>query len=211
MPQLAFAQNTIRIAVRQTYAGAKVVNIFHLYWNGASGDFLGPTDVQVAVDGLANAFKTQFLPQMSSLLTMQGADAVDLSSATGSSASSAVTGSGGLGSAAAPANVACCVSWKSIRHYRGGHPRTYLSGMPDLWLSTTDSRNFTGGAVTALQTAAGAFRTACNALTSRGGNFALSVVHYGPKNAPYTTPLVDPITGASVNARIDSQRRRLGK
>ena len=60
-------------------------------------------------------------------------------------------------------------------------------------------------------TSALAMRTAINGVTTSAGNARMSCVHYYRNKAILPVPLVSEITGAVVDSRVDSQRRRLGR
>lgn len=108
-----------------------------------------------------------------------------------------------------PASVAIAISWKTTRSYKGGHPRTYVPGV---------SRDHTSGVTnvypafaSTLADAAGTFHTAIEGYTDTN----ITSVEHGTmsfvRDKAWRTPpvFVRFVTG-SVDARLDSQRRRLG-
>jgi len=118
----------------------------------------------------------------------------------------------GTVSEAAPgsASVAAVISWIANVYWRGGKPRTYVSGVPlASYDGTTQLKaTFQSG----LDTAAGSFLTAVNALTPTPfTSVTLSLMSFFSKKVGAVRPQAFPITGAKVGSRIDSQRRRLGK
>jgi hypothetical protein len=209
MVALPPVQNTVRVALAHTLSGQNVINVFYVKCTTV-GFALTQGDVQAVADGVANAHKTNFLPQLNNGLQLTGAHAVDLSGPVSPIADSTVSGPGGSASPLSTTSAACVVSWRISRRYRGGHPRTYLGGITQG--SFTTGRSFTGAFVTAVSTAAANFRTAVNAITTANLSAAqLSCVHYYQNRVLLAVPLVDSITSAAVNSRLDSQRRRLGK
>lgn len=85
-----------------------------------------------------------------------------------------------------------------------------MGGVSDTFIA--DPRNLTSSFAGIMASAAANFRTAVNALSSTAASsYALAGVHYRLADAAQTPPLVTAISGASVNTRLDSQRRRLGK
>jgi hypothetical protein len=111
-----------------------------------------------------------------------------------------------------PAQVATGISWAIQAHYKGGHPRTYLPAPAQSALFS--SRLFNPSHANAVRGAANSFLTAINA-TSHG---SFNDVHLGTVSfvlrKQWRTPPVfrDFIPGqATVDQRIDTQRRRLGR
>jgi hypothetical protein len=109
------------------------------------------------------------------------------------------------------------VSWKTNLHYRGGHGRSYLGGIPTA--ARVSNQLFTTTFTSALQTSANAFLTAVNAhVINTGNNSQLCILQrfrgmsgIPPKPTPLNPPIVSPVTTAVVHSRVDTQRRRLGK
>jgi len=106
--------------------------------------------------------------------------------------------------------VAACISWRLRAHYRGGHPRTYLPGIPDSAKVNVDewSGSFTAAAVSA----ANAFKNDCNSAGSGTvTDTQLGTVSFVHAGAWRTPPIFRPFVGdAFMDSRIDTQRRRLG-
>lgn len=110
-----------------------------------------------------------------------------------------------------PANVAACVTWHVAAHYRGGHPRSYICGIPQA--AQLHVRSFLDEFVGELADAMQAFHVAAEGLGPYTGiasveHGTVSFVNDGSWRSPpifrrfVRTPRVD--------TRIDSQRRRLG-
>jgi len=211
MPPKPAVSEVIRCAVKTNRLGKDQINVF--YVKGTfPGDFGAFTQANLdAVSaGVFTAFHDQLLVQLTTDTNLVECLAVDLSSVTGLTSLHTGSGAGGLGGTAMPSNVALCVSWKEALHYRGGHPRSYMGGVSATFLA--DVRHVTTSFAGIMQTAANNFRTAVNAIASPGvTSFALVGVHYTLGKVPRVPPLVTPVLTASVNTRLDSQRRRLGK
>jgi hypothetical protein len=184
-------------------------NVLHC----ALGD-IGSVPTQAQIDGLASgiysAWTTTFLPLQANGLTLTEVLCMQLATTGGvTGVHTGSSGGGDISSGNLPNSAACCVSWIEGAHYRGGHPRTYLGGFKNGILA--DTRHFSAGFTSSMTSAANSFLSAVNALL--GGNvWHLGCVHYHGK--VLTTPGVPrflPFTGATVNSRLDSQRRRLGK
>jgi len=211
MPPKPAVADVFRCAVRTTRSGRDQVNVFYLHGILRSGFFgYDQVDADAVALGVFNAYHDNLLPQLTTDTTLDDCTAVDLTNNTGVVGVHSGSGSGGLAGVALPSNVALCVSWRESLHYRGGHPRSYMGGVSGTFLA--DPRHVTTSFAGIMSTAALAFRTAVNALTSTAASsYKLSGVHYRLADAVQTPPLVKDITGVLVNTRLDSQRRRLGK
>jgi hypothetical protein len=119
---------------------------------------------------------------------------------------------GQLTDAILPVSVACAISWSVQQHYRGGHPRTYVPGMTIGWVASGNT--FNAGQIGALADDANSFLSDINA--HQVGNF--SDAHLGTVSFVLRKEWRDPPVfrdyipdGATVDARVDTQRRRLGR
>jgi hypothetical protein len=148
----------------------------------------------------------------------------DLSSAMGAEVEAGGPNGGTRAGSRLSPGTAVVVSHSISRHYRGGHPRTYLplGCGPDVVAAGTWESTF----VTAVDNAWGAFVAALIAGSPYGALTITELVNvsfYGPPNVIITNPvtgrartvstvrhppIVDPITGHVTRALIGSQRRR---
>jgi hypothetical protein len=185
----------------------QIVNVFHVR-NGPSTAGYTLAGISSLATAMANAFTTHLRPRLS--VSWSGDDVVaqDLSSPTAPGVILSLSGNGST-SGVLPASVACCLTWKIARHYRGGHPRTYLGPLGSAALETATS--FEAVFLTATQTAASSFLTAVNALTIEGNAQALVCLHRTLGGAQLATPTHSPILAVQVDSRLDTQRRRLGR
>jgi len=207
MPALPSVPNVCKFTVHNTLDARDCVNIFYAGYTG--GTPITGTDLSSACHQMLTAYETRFTTHLSSDLVTQSCSAVDLSSSLGATGnfSSALTGGGG--STTEAASIALCVSWAIGRHYRGGHPRTYLPGIPTG--ARQDAGHVTAAYATAVQTDAIGFISAVNGITTTGRTWLFVTVHYYSGGVISITPITDNITGAAVNTRYDSQRRRTGR
>lgn len=207
MPPLPPVGGLTKFVVKGTFGGRPINNIFHT--NGSpAGGWLVP-DLQAAAAAVGNSYKNHFMPQLANGYTILEIDAFDLGTALGNAVTVPFAGSGGdISSGNLPNNVAACLTWHIARHYRGGHPRTYFGGfkMDVLQSTTTFTAAFTG----AMSSAAAAFISDIAAIGAPGSP-KLACVHYPTTTSAWRVPVVDEITAGSMNPRVDSQRRRLGK
>jgi hypothetical protein len=208
MPALAAVPGVARVVCRGTSNGQPVVNVFHVQNGSVTGATYSAAGIAALTTAFATAYQANFLTRVNSSYSGDDVTATDLSSPTGrtSVATLSVAGSGGAGTI--PQSAAACVTWKIDRHYRGGHPRTYIGPLAATALE--NSISLAAAFVTSLQTSATNFLTAVNAITADGLSQVLVCVHREVAKAPLAVPLVDPITGSAVDSRIDSMRRRLG-
>jgi len=118
---------------------------------------------------------------------------------------------GDVGGGVLPASVACVISWQVQQRYKGGHPRTYLSGIPiSLIVSALD---FDTTIIDDLAVAANTFLDDVNDLNIGNlGDNHLGTVSFVLRKAWRTPPVFRDFVpgGATVDSRIDTQRRRLG-
>lgn len=211
MPPLPNAPQALRAKYSGTYNQTDWVNVFYL-------SYAGTTPTQADLDTLATGLRAAWLASLAPLIvsscSLTYTEVLDVSrnpGAIGANNTVAV----GVGSAPGfPAQVSMCISKKVARRYRGGHPRLYMPGVPSG--HSTDGRTLIAAIVTLANTNAKAWRTAINALTTAStGAVALANVSYyytptpGGGSQLRPTPIVEPISDCVVNARVDTQRRRL--
>ena len=196
-----------KVIIKQNIASVNVYNVMHVAAPVAAAWTAG--GLAGLAGAIRNAWVTNVIPLQSVALTLTDVQCIDLSSDTGEEGT--VTGNtpGTLGSTTMPASAAICWSWKIARRYRGGHPRTYIAGVASAQL--TNPNTITAPAITSHINAANALRVAINSFAFAGGTARLVCVHYTRSKVILGAPLVSDITGANVDSRLDSQRRRLGK
>lgn len=218
MPALQPVPGIARVVVNGLFATVPVVNVMHFGLSTGGGGPLAQGVVDVIATGFRAAYVTRFIPLMNSSFTLNDITATDLTNNLGLVGTATGSTAGTLGGTALPANVAMTVSWKTGRHYRGGHGRTYFPALVTTSVSTPNT--WQGATVTAWQSAAASFRTDVNSIAGLPANFVLVLLHRwktvvdGAGNKvreELVPPTFEPITSAGVDTRIDSQRRRLGK
>lgn len=209
LPDAARTVKVRLIGLNQTFPW---VNVFHIQWNsgGVRPDSAGLATMATNIRTLwTSAFAAQFITN-SSLTTVE---CTDISDRTGGQGIDSTAVSGTNATAGASLSTAACVSWTINRRYRGGHPRTYLSGVDAS--AFTSGKLWTPAKVTAYTTAANAWRTGLEALTNMGNTWQMVNVSYyktvGGLPAYKNPPDIDHIVGQKFHTRIDTQRRRLGK
>lgn len=206
MPALRPVPAVARVTCRGTANGQAIVNVFHVKWTGGNFDLPAITYVANLVKG---AYEANFAPRLGSTWAGDTVRAVDLSLTAGQEATVALAGTSAGSAVQTPQSAACCVTWRIMRHYRGGHPRTYLGP-----LATTAIQNPTTLAdayVTQVITSANAFLSAINLGSTSGNTMRLVAVHRTQDQAELIVPQTSDIISATADTRIDTMRRRLGR
>jgi hypothetical protein len=206
MPALKPVPGVARLSMRGTALGVQVVNVFHVQMD--AGTPTQPT-LQTLVNTVRGFYGTHLIPLIGGDYSGDECYGVDLGSEDGAEATIPITGTPGGSSSLYPQSTACCITWKIERHYRGGHPRTYIG--PVRSGSIESPTSFTAAYVTAVAAGANAFLTAVNAVTVSSLPCRLVTVHRTRDKLQLTTPLISPIKSAVVDTRLDTQRRRLGR
>jgi len=172
-----------------------------------------PAEFQAYVVDFMGAYATYFPPRLVAGWQTGGATGLYYGPAGAEVAASATQSApGALAVPSAPANVAACIGWAVQQHYRGGHPRTYLCGIPNNEFAT--AKTFSSAFITAVTLAANNFQNLVNS-SSRGNMSAvkLGVVSFVLRKEWRSPPVFRDfvVPGAHMDNRVDSMRRRLGR
>lgn len=200
----------MRVAISGLYPPAHWTNVFYVRRSLTTTPVY--SQLETWLEDILTEYGTAFAGVLSSNWQLVGAEGVMFH--TGGPdrvfASTAVVGEIDTGTAL-PANIAVGISWRQALSYRGGHPRTYLCGANTEHLD--DVTRLTGVAQGQFSTAANAFLTGVNAITGGAtiGDTELGTVSFVVDGDWRTTPIFLPYLSGSVDLRIDSQRRRLGR
>lgn len=211
MPPLPPSPATVRVALSGLNQGHPWANIFHL-------QYVGTQPTSVILDGLCTSISTLWnttlgtLSQTSCSLTQ--VVAVDISNASAATGISTAAHPGSdTSSTNMPTSVALCITWKTNLRWRGGHPRTYITGIGigNLGAGTTWLTAYQ----TKAQSAAATWRTGLNSLSNGGNSWTMVCVRRHQTNTDGSHTVLNPavpvpITGQLVDSRVDTQRRRLG-
>lgn len=207
MPPLPAIPGMAKIIVKQTLAGVSVYNVLHAISQGSVA--WTATEATNMATAVRSAWVTNVIPLQASSLTLTDVQVVDLTSNTGNEGTASGTTNGTAVGTALSSNVAITWSWKISRRYRGGHPRTYIAGCPQS--AQTTPNTILASAITSHVAAANAIRNAINAVIVGGSTAFMAVPHYVKDGVRLTTPDWSYINSVSVDSRLDSQRRRLGR
>lgn len=208
------AQNVVRVRLNGSYQGQPWVALHFWHYNAT---VVNTGDINSLLTQWNTIYTTNLAPAMSSTVVLNTIDGWDLSSPAGATASvnSGVQGSR-IGTAL-PVQVAAVCSWKVNFRWRGGHARTYWPA--GVQSDISNGHLWTTAAHTAFENANSAYLSQINAITIGGVGGHLTLVRYihtihnpdGTKTVAYFTPPLDlQIVDATVDQRIDTQRRRLG-
>ncbi len=220
MPALPVVPKVLKVVLRQTNGtDLDVLNILHYQYTGTAPSVADLTEM--AAD-IFTSWNTNIAPNVVAQAVLDTIEIIDLSSAT--SAAVTVTGpsnAGSIGTEGVPAGTAMVMKYGIARRYRGGHPRSYVTGLA---VNTLANANTWGATIVAtFGIAWAAFCLDISIACDFGGGTGNQVnVSYfaGFTNHTYpsgrtkaiptlrVTPLIDLITGQSVNPKVASQRRR---
>jgi hypothetical protein len=198
---------TARVAI--TGHGAAGNTWANVFWLSITATTHVAADLKSIIDSMVAAWATEFQGQMASPYVQTGAKASWLYASGqvleygGSYSNAGTSGSSYI------SDASCVViDWSIPDYYRGGHPRTYLAGVPSAALSL--GRTLTSGYQTGVGTAASTWATAVNGL-SHGGISAvtLGTVRFASANAWLSPPVFRAYASASVRPVLGTQRRRL--
>lgn len=209
MPPLPPTPNVIKLSLQGVCQNQNVDNVFHVQFTGGP-----PLPTNLAADAVTFGaeFITQFGPFLHQTYSLKQVIATDLTSSSGAVGEGVITsGSGSDASAIAPLSCCAVISWRINRRYRGGKPRTYLG--PVGGNTAALGKLIPTGQATAIANAAEAFRTFVdtNAWTS-ATTWDLGCVSYFSGKVLRTAGLFEGfVANPSVDLRLGSQRRRLGK
>jgi len=219
MPALPSPGPIIKLNVNWGVDGDSMAETIHYYRYSSGAP--SAADLSAFASNAVAQGQAEFGALCNDQVGMLAATARDLSSAMGAEATAGTPWVGTRGSALTPPGAAMVISHSISRHYRGGHPRTYLpigvSG--DIAVTGFWSDAF----VIAADNAWGGWDL--NVVGSFGGLTVTDLVNvsfYGPPNRVIVSPggrmrtvstvrgvpIVDHVTGHTARKVIGSQRRR---
>jgi hypothetical protein len=206
MAPLPSKPGLVKCVIGLTMNGIPAANVFHV-WDSAGGDF-SQTEVDALAQGVFVAYHTNFKASMQAGTAATSCVAQSLASITSPVGSFTGSVAGTNSGTVMPNSLACVISWKTQRRYRGGHGRTYFGGLPNN--AFQGATLFDGNYCAILSAAANAFRLAIPLITLPAARtVVLAIPHYRRNGALLNPPEVDIVTGQGVNNKVDTQRRRL--
>ena len=200
-----------KLVYQGTWQDAVWANVMWLFLTG-SGVITVP-ELNDLANECSDAYATRFLPHLNNSVVLNSTKVV-LYAGGGDvfEGVASVGGTGGDTGSSMPANVATCITWQIAPHYRGGHPRTYLPGTP--FPARNTMTKWTSSWITSITSAANSFHSDLEAIS--GVSSGITQVEHGVasfvrSNAWRTPPVFYRIASGTVDSRIDTQRRRVGR
>lgn len=199
MPRVS-TPNTAEVEVRCTQDGQQVENVLHFVGSGNYNES--------ELNLLANDVATWWIASLQSItgntVTLNSIVATDLSSPTGPQVTftTGLPQTGTEGAAALPNNVTVAVKLLTASRGRSFRGRVYFIGLGE---DATDGSTLHDAAVTGIKAAFEALRD----YPFSSNDSAWGVLSEVTAGAPRTEGICTPITTVSVDATVDSQRRRL--
>lgn len=191
----------IKVALEYDWNGKVVVNIYHV---------ITPDPITtIKLEDIATAFKTFFSAglagQVTSQISLFNITAMNLDEANGERISLPVVPviPGLIGGDSVSNNVACVVSLRTAKTGRSFQGRNYVAGIPEQEVSQNDVSNLiTGNLATSMLSLVSLLGTE---------NAELVVASFKSGGVPRTVGIATPVDVIFINARVDTQRRRLPK
>lgn len=221
MPALPSVPDVLRIQFKWT-SSSDVDVLCRLYWQYSG---TAPTNGQLATmaSTLAGNMNTVYGSYWHSDVTLTECIITDLSSPTAATGSATVSHAGTLTGTELPANTALLINFQVARRYRGGKPRLYLplGSSSEMLTTQTWSTTFTTNVLSQYGTVQ---TDIANAIAVWGSSVSQVNVSYYKGFTVFTEPsgrarniptlraggpVVDTVTGYSVNPKFGSQRRRV--
>src|SRR5690348_6410409 len=208
-PRPAPPAGTARVAISGTILGHRWVNVWYL--QVAHSGAVTVNDLQTIADGIHTSWGASVAPLVSSDVVMKTVDITYFPSAgtelryTGSYSTAG-------GAAASPQDAGACfvIRWVIGEYYRGGHPRSYIPGVPAG--SITNGSDLSATFMTNAAADLNAHRNAINALTSTNiTSVTMGTVRYASGGAWLSPPRFVAYTSCAVGklGKLGSQRRRI--
>lgn len=207
MPALPLAPGAMKVVIRYTVGDKVAENVIHYQYTGLLP--LTSTLAQDVADTIdtAVASAADMYPDTT---TYESTTVTDLSTDMGVVAIASTTTTGTRITGTCPANTAMLASYTTDRHYRGGHPRTYLP-----WGCVSDfedPQNWSGGFRGDASSAWAGIITPVIGLTSGGVTVSNQIqVSYYSGGVQRITPVLDVIQFTVTQLEIASMRRRDGR
>lgn len=219
MAALPAVAKVVRVDHHYSQAGASNIQIREFYQYAGT---LSTADAVTWLAAIVAGMITFVTAAMNNTLTFNSSELTDLSSTSAPQVLNSSGHVGGTGFAPLAAGTALVIRKHLVRRYRGGHPRTYLPGMSQPFLTTPTQWD-----PTELGVVVAAYQAYITAATTTPGGTAIGAIthvnvsyyegftnHTYPSGrikaipTPRVTPLVDLIVNTSGNPHPATQRRR---
>jgi hypothetical protein len=226
MPELPIISNHLQIKLTHSQGGStNIVNRYNYRYGGSAPT---ATACYTVAQDVNAAWVSYMKPVLSNEFYLQRVDVTDLGSATGATNYYGVSQGGAATGPVLPPNDCAVIQHHIGRRFRGGHPRTYLSGLQES--DVTNDGHYGPGIGGILL---GAFQQFVNAIAALnvgtlGQLSAIAISYYKgfkvvteasgrARNVPQLrvdstgkpAPVVDPVIGYSIRPEIGGQSRRV--
>jgi hypothetical protein len=196
-----------KCVVSGTTQGHRWAQVFYLALTGSG---VTSTDLESLCDSIKAAWTTSIAPQLEQTCILTGVQITYIPSAGNEVIGvKAYSQAGGISTGPIQdAGASAVVSWKIGAYYRGGHPRSYVTGVPAAKVTTGSA--LTSAYVTSLTAAWEAFRVALNTMTATHvTSVIMGTISFARDKAWRVTPLFFPYQSVLVSPTLGSQRRRI--
>lgn len=204
MAALPPVPGVVRVAMTGVLDLIPIATIFHM---GYTGSPPSGTAVLGFSDAVASNWGTFVNAHLCNTCSYDTFTVTDLSSETGAEGIFEASHVGGASGVAVPNSVQLVISKAIARRYRGGHPRTYICGLPSTGL--LDQTHWQTPFAIGIANAWSTFIQGLIGTVSFPAVSAEVCVHYIKNKEPLAFPLVDATQGAVGRALMGTQRRRL--
>lgn len=182
----------------------------NVHWLSLTATTHVAADLKSVIDGVVDQYAAAFVSQMSSNYEQTGVKASWLYAAGNSlEYAASYANVGGIASAEATDAACAVINWSITDFYRGGHPRTYMPGVPQSKI--TNGRTLLAAYASSLATQGVNYITGVNAITHGGiSAVTLGTVRFASGNAWLSPPVFRAYQSATVRSILGTQRRRYG-
>lgn len=206
MPALPNVPNVLKAVVAFTINNIPCVNIFHIKYAG-NPPFAADCNTIAAL--VHTQWSQNFNTNTTPATVLQSTTVQDLTSPTANQGIKVQAIPGTASGVTLSAQASIVGSWQIANRYRGGKPRTYISGLAQATL--LDPQHFTTAFVSTITNSFTGFMNNINVATAPSGvtPLTLGCVHYRKGNVALAVPTFDAFTGVKVLSNVRSQRGRL--
>lgn len=206
-PRPPIPPGVARVAISGTTMTHKWVMVFYLQITGGT---VTVNDLQSVANEIDSLYNSNINPLVPSTVTMTDIKVVYVPSVGNEVVFEGNYSRTGIGAGTQVADASACfvVNWHISAYYRGGHPRTYMTGVTTTEI--TNGSDLSSTATTAVSGGWNAFRNALNAFTTTNiSTIVMGTLSFQSGNVWRATPLFRAYTSVSTRSKLGSQRRRI--
>jgi hypothetical protein len=199
--------DTVRVALSGKTGGGKWLNRFWLQVTRSGSP--DPADLGNVLASIAASYVARFLPRVSVACSITGSRAVWYTgTGTALEVFGAPSGSGSVSGTIENAATSFLILWPIDSLYRGGHPRTYIPGVPNT--AVDDGVNVPTSTLSGMQTACVGFWNDVNALSHGSiASVKLGTLRFFNKHSALDPPVFWPYRSPVMSPIVANQRRRV--